>query len=632
MVNQEQTYLPGQSGEQYQFLLSLLNHPIFIENADRKAEFVNPAFCALLGPDFSPDKLLGADAKTLHMLMGMQCKHQESYTNAVNDTVLSGKAETGVPTELKNGRFLHRDYFPYFSGEQLRAHIWIYQDVTPLHQGADSLKHERTQFMQVLSVIPADIAIFSPDHRYEFVNQSAVQDPGIRSWIIGKNDLEYCAYRGKPKELAEQRAQYFQQALTRKEVVSWEEVLRDAKGGEHYYERTFYPLLSETEEVASVLMFGLNITVRKQQEQQLAIAHQRYLKTLDNLNEAVLMADGELKTYFINDAWRGSFGKTLEQARNGIIFDLIALGNYEFYRQVFSVLSGFTENVQGRIDIKDKAGRKRWFKYKISPGMREGEQKGILATLNDITEQVHMEENLLEVVKKQKELNDLKSAFVNMVSHELRTPLAVISSGAEIMQMMLQAGRPKEDMEVYTQQIINEVEKMTAFMNDLLMVSKIEAGKIDFRPERVSLEQFIKELAAERYMPWKDGRQLSIQSKGLLREIGIDKKMFRHALQNVVENAFKYSSGKPAPRLHIRYSNTYCTISVADNGIGILSSDIKELFTSFTRGKNTGNIPGTGIGLVVVKYFIEQHGGFVAVKSKANEGAVFMIKIPYLPA
>jgi signal transduction histidine kinase len=243
-----------------------------------------------------------------------------------------------------------------------------------------------------------------------------------------------------------------------------------------------------------------------------------------------------------------------------------------------------------------------------------------------------MEENLLEVVKKQKELNDLKSAFVNMVSHELRTPLAVISSGAEIMQMMLQAGRPKEDMEVYTKQIINEVEKMTAFMNDLLMVSKIEAGKIDFRPERVSLEQFIKELAAERYMPWKDGRQLSVQSKGLLREIGIDKKMFRHALQNVVENAFKYSSGKAAPRLHIRYSNTYFTISVADNGIGILSTDIKELFTSFTRGKNTGNIPGTGIGLVVVKYFIEQHGGFVAVKSKAGEGAVFMIKIPYLPA
>jgi len=170
---------------------------------------------------------------------------------------------------------------------------------------------------------------------------------------------------------------------------------------------------------------------------------------------------------------------------------------------------------------------------------------------------------------------------------------------------------------------------MTTFMNDILMISKIEAGKIEFNPEEISLISFVNELIKKSYSPWKDDRTLHLVVKGNERLFPFDVKMLRHILQNLIENSFKYSPNKQAPTLRLRYSNSYITFSVIDNGIGIHPEDIQKLFSSFARGRNVGSISGTGIGLVVVKYFVDQHKGSIRIKSKLNVGTIFSIKIPY---
>ena len=195
--------------------------------------------------------------------------------------------------------------------------------------------------------------------------------------------------------------------------------------------------------------------------------------------------------------------------------------------------------------------------------------------------------------------------------------------------MMLEVGKPAADIEAYTKQILTEVERMTAFMNDLLMVSKIEAGKIDFNPQLTDLPNFVNEIMTQSYSPWKDGRTLNVLQKGTANDVAVDTRMLRHVLQNLIDNAFKYSSGKTAPTLRIRYGKNQIVISIVDNGIGIHNDDIAKLFASFSRGRNVANIAGTGMGLVVVKYFVDQHTGNICIKSNLDIGTIFSVTIPY---
>jgi signal transduction histidine kinase len=216
-----------------------------------------------------------------------------------------------------------------------------------------------------------------------------------------------------------------------------------------------------------------------------------------------------------------------------------------------------------------------------------------------------------------------------MVSHELRTPLTVISSSAEILDLMLQAGKSHEEVSIYTKQITDEVEKMTAFMQDLLMVSKIEAGKIEVNTKQVDIVKFVSNIINTGFDTWKDGRSVELSTKRTPKTAAIDENMLHHAIQNLLQNAFKYSSGKGNVKTRVAFSNNYYTISVIDNGIGIPDIDKEKLFTSFFRASNTANISGTGIGLIVTKYFTEQHKGYVAVKSCINKGSIFTLKLPY---
>jgi signal transduction histidine kinase len=161
------------------------------------------------------------------------------------------------------------------------------------------------------------------------------------------------------------------------------------------------------------------------------------------------------------------------------------------------------------------------------------------------------------------------------------------------------------------------------------MISKIEAGKIEFNPEDISLISFVNEIIQKAYSPWKDNRTLNLLVRGSERIFPFDVKMLRHILQNLIENAFKYSPNKPAPQLRLRYSQSYITFSVIDSGIGIHPDDIQKLFSSFSRGRNVGSISGSGIGLVVVKYFVDQHKGSISIKSKLNVGTIFSVRIPF---
>jgi signal transduction histidine kinase len=612
--------------QKQQLIFNSLADAVLIETADRHIEFVNNSFCQLFKLAMSPEELVGKPSSNSSFASSFLFKNPSKFIYRVEEIIEEGKPVSQEKVVLYDGTTYLRDYFPLIINEAIAGHLWLYKPLTISHIAKAGNVHLLPVFEKVLEIISVPIAIFDAEKRYLFINKISLPNADKRKQIIGKTSLEYCNFYNLPTNIALQEAECFNQAINEQTAVRFEEERLAKDGSSTWWQHILYPISTNEDLTTYVVKYSIDITAIKQSAIVLQQTIASYTHVLNNLTEVVVLADDQLRVDFLNKVW-ADFGNNPEYDN---LFGLIGIKNYEFYKQAFAVLSNTASNAKGRLQLAQKDGSKKWFQYHVTEGIKSPtNDKGIVAILNDITNEVHLEENLLEVVKREKELNDLKSAFVNMVSHELRTPLAVISSGAEIIQMMLEVGKPATDITPFTTQIITEVERMTAFMNDLLMVSKIEAGKIDFHAELTNLLSFISNIASNAYQPWKDGRHLSIATKGEAQPLPVDTKMLRHILQNLLDNAFKYSSNQPAPTLRVRYSNSYVTISVVDTGIGIHQEDIVKLFASFSRGRNVANIAGTGMGLVVVKYFVQQHGGSITIKSKLDAGTIFSVKLPY---
>lgn len=608
-----------------QLIFNSLQDAVLIETKDRTIEFVNDSYCQLFKIKYSPSEMAGKNCREGGSETGFLFKNPSKFIYRTEEIIEQATTVTQEKVLLLDGRVLLRDYFPLVINNVVTGHLWLYKQIVA--SSANGINFFNV-FEKVLETIPVPIAIFDETERFVFVNNSSLLNADKRKFIIGKTETEFCNYYNLPIDFAVRQSAYVKKVIEQNIEVRVEEELVDKNGTITWHQIIYYPLSWSNNDENFVVKYCLDLSALKQSELALQQTIKNYTNILNQLNDVVLLADDKLKVDFLNKACNKYFS-TNDNGEDSI-FSHISVKQYDFYKQAFTVLGDGTKNGTGKIDLVQKDGSKKWFKYNIGTGLaNKTNDKGIVAILNDITSEVHLEENLLEVVKREKELNDLKSAFVNMVSHELRTPLAVISSGTEIIQMMLAAGKPVSDIEAYTTQILTEVERMTAFMNDMLMVSKIEAGKIDFYPQPTDLQAFIAEITSKSYSPWKDGRTLAITTKGNSQNVAVDAKMLRHILQNLIDNAFKYSSLKPAPQVRLRYSKTYATISIVDNGIGIHQDDILKLFASFSRGRNVANIAGTGMGLVVVKYFVDQHKGNIAIRSILDKGTLFSIKIPY---
>jgi K+-sensing histidine kinase KdpD len=215
----------------------------------------------------------------------------------------------------------------------------------------------------------------------------------------------------------------------------------------------------------------------------------------------------------------------------------------------------------------------------------------------------------------------------------MRTPLSVIQSSAQILELLNGAERiTKELLTLHTNRIVNEVGGMENLMEELLLVSKIESGKVEYKPFPQNLSSFIKTLLFERYSPYNDGRYMRFEERGERRELAFDRVMMQHILNNIINNAFKYSSGKRPPLIRVRYGINKLSIIVMDFGIGIPEKDRQNLFKAFSRASNVDGIKGTGLGLLVVKYFLDFHQAKLRFKTKINTGTCIIIDMIDNPA
>ena len=218
-----------------------------------------------------------------------------------------------------------------------------------------------------------------------------------------------------------------------------------------------------------------------------------------------------------------------------------------------------------------------------------------------------------------------------MVSHEFRTPLGIIQSSAELLRDFLPRMEPVQRAE-QLESITRNTRRMAGMMEEILVLSRLEAGKLDFRPAQLDLGTFCRRIVDEVQSATNYQCAIELALDTLLPLAHADERLLGHILTNLLTNAVKYSEPGGIVRFTLgqELGDAQCVIS--DQGIGISEEDQQRLFTAFHRGANVGNRSGTGLGLLLVKRCVDLHRGKMHIASRLGEGTIVTVDIPAFEA
>lgn len=249
------------------------------------------------------------------------------------------------------------------------------------------------------------------------------------------------------------------------------------------------------------------------------------------------------------------------------------------------------------------------------------------AVVNDISERKRAEVEMWRALERERELSQLKSNFVSMVSHEFRTPLGIILSSGQILSDYLDQLAPAERRE-HLEAIAHSSKHMANLMEEVLVLSRVESGKLALEPAPVYLANLCRRVADEVRSATSQACRIDLIVEGDCGVARADERLLRHILTNLLTNAVKYSTKGARVEFLLGRENRHAICCIRDRGIGIPEADLPRLFSAFHRGSNVGQISGSGLGLVIVKRCVELHGGSIRVDSKVGEGTTVTVKLP----
>jgi len=280
--------------------------------------------------------------------------------------------------------------------------------------------------------------------------------------------------------------------------------------------------------------------------------------------------------------------------------------------------------------IRHRNGEIRWV-YEKGQGMfdRHGNILYLDGAIFDISDRKQSEIRLRNAFQKERELNRLKSQFIDIASHEFRTPLTSIIGSAEFLE---NHGHKlsQQKCSKHLHNIQRAGDRLNDLVNDILAISRADCENIKIRRFPLNLTEFCQELVEEFKMGLGKDHSLNLAvHSDCSAPVQLDEKLLKPILSNLISNAIKYSPIHSPVNIDVDCQKDRIKFEVSDRGIGIVPEDYENVFESFRRGRNVGKIPGTGLGLNIVKKYVELHGGAIALTSQIGVGTTFTVILPH---
>ncbi len=522
-------------------------------------------------------------------------------------------------------------------------------DITKRKQTETALRESEAKNRALLNAIPDLMLRISKDGTYLDYMPAKDSDNSATCQMVGKNEYEVL-----PPEVAQQRMHYVKLALETSKPQIFEYKL--PVNGTICEEEARIVVSGEDE----VLAIVRDITERKQVEALLQKAYDELEIRVAQRTSQLSQANEQLRKEIaerqrVEEALRSSIAtnRALLNAIPDSMFRISKDGTCVNHKaakdNVLPVADGdvlgknvnqlfpqeIAQPMLACIESALSTGEIQVFEYQLMLNdylldfevrIAVSAEDEVMAIIRDITERKHAEADIRYALEKEKELGELKSRFITMASHEFRTPLTTILSSAELLQDYSNIWDEEKKLK-HLLRIQASVKHMTGLLNDVLLIGKVEAGKLKFQPAPMNLIEFCREIVEE--MQLAAGNHIVAFHCNEESISGcMDEKLLRQILGNLLSNAIKYSPHGGVVKLALSSKQQHAFFQVQDCGIGIPKADQAQLFDAFHRASNVGTISGTGLGLAIVKKSVGLHGGQIAVESEIGASTTFTVQLP----
>ena len=505
-----------------------------------------------------------------------------------------------------------------------------------LRSAKQCLAEQQDYYNTVLNHLQVEVVAFNAEHRYQLANRQCFANDEIRTWIIGKDDFDYCAHRNKPRGLAENRRRHFEQAVATRAEVMWEETITSADGPQLML-RYLTPVFAADGTLRMVVGTSGNVTQRRQAEQQLAEQRAFYECALSHIPCDIGVFDPQGRYLYVN-----ATGIKNPERRAWVI----GRDNLEYARQ-YGYSEAFGMERQQRIMEAFAQGQLVTFEESFDrpEGMRhqmrclqpvfnaDGSPHLLVAYGLDITDRVNTERQLRHAKLAAESAVRARELFLANMSHEIRTPMNAILG----MSQLLAKTPLAPDQDSYRQAITTSAEHLLVIINDILDLSKLEAGKmtleeVGFTPHHLlaEVEQTLHYKAVEK------GLTLVTRVADAVPPVLLgDPYRIRQVLLNLAGNAIKFTeTGRVTVTCDVVGTGpdgrAAVEFRVADTGIGIEPEFVRSLFQEFSQEDPsvTRKYGGTGLGLSISRNLLRLMGCDVQAESVKGQGTVMHFVLP----
>ena len=597
-------------------LLEALPNPVWVRNEDGRLTWINNAYATYVGSD-SPDDVVKSEVELLDSSARTKIATQQARDGLVTD-------QFSVVVDGERRQFDVTDKISETGG----AGIAI--DISELERAKDVLRRTLEFHARTLDGLATAVAIFGPDRKLRYYN-TAYQE----LWNLDLAYLESAPEDGEILDELRAARKLEEHADYRSWKADLMETYRSVDGKEQWWhlpDGQSLRVLANPHPQGGVTYVYENVTERLALESRFNAMIRVQRETLENLSEgvAVFGPDGRLRLWnpAFSEIWKIA-GSTLEERPHASEIVEWCAGicqDPDAWQRLVDAITAMTESrapIHGRMERRNSSV----IDYATVP-LPDG---ATLTTFVNVTDSVNIERALLEKNDALEQAGELKNTFIQHVSYELRSPLTNIIGFAQLLTDP-KIGPLNEKQREYTGFILSSSSALLAIVNDILDLATVDAGIMELDFQEIDVAQTF----AGAVEGLKD--RLSEADIKLATTIAddvdtfiADEKRIRQILFNLLSNAIAHSHRGGTVRLDCRRDDDLVQVSVTDQGDGIPADQIDTVFDRFVSRVSGSGRRGAGLGLSIVKSFVELHGGDVELTSAEGLGTTITCHFPTEP-